>query len=126
MLLRKEYSSKVFVKRVREHLSSIEEGGELENFLYGIIGSSIGENVVERLEDAVKNDGIREVAEMHLALNKMRYGDASDEASNWIGKEGVDPLTSSIVLEAWKHIDLEEVDLDIEGLLSGGAMLDTP
>ena len=122
--LRKEYSSKVFVKRVKEHLSNIEGGGELENFLYGVIGSSIGENVVDRLENASKNDSIKEVAEMHLALNKMRYGDASNEASNWIEEEGVDPLTSSIVLEAWKNIDLEEVDLDMERLLSGGAMLD--
>ena len=114
-VLRKEYSSKVFVKRVREHLSSIEDEGELGNFLYGIIGSSIGENVVERFEHAAKNGSIGEVAEMHLALNKMRCGDGSNEASNWIGKEGVDPLTSSIVLEAWKHIDLEEIDLGIEG-----------
>mgnify|MGYP001166828578 FL=1 len=123
-LLRKEYSSKVVVKRVKGHLSNIEEGGELEDFLYGIIGSSIGENVVERLERAVKNDGVKEVAKMHLALNRMRYGNASNEASNWIGKEDVDPLVSSIVLEAWKRIDLEEVDLDIEGLLSGGNLLD--
>ena len=122
--LRKEYSSKVFVKRVREQLTNIGEGGELENFLYGIIGSSIGDNVVERLEDAAKNNGIKEVAKMHLALNKLRCGEASNEASNWIGKKEDDPLTSSIVLEAWKHIDLEEIDLDMGELLSGAALLD--
>ncbi len=123
-LLRKEYSSKVVVKRVKGHLSNIREGGELEDFLYGIIGSSIGENVVEQLEHAVKNDDIKEVAKMHLALNKMRYGNASNEASDWIGKEDVDPLTSSIILEAWKRIDLKGVDLDVERLLSGGGLLD--
>ncbi len=123
-LLRKEYSSKVVVKRVKGYLSNIEGGNQLEDFLYSIIGSSIGENVVERLENAVKNDGIKEVAEMHLVLNKMRYGNGSNVASNWIGKEDADPLVSSIVLEAWKHIDLDETDLDIKSLLSGGSLLD--
>ena len=123
-VLRKEYSSKVFVKRVREQLTNIGEGSELENFLYGIIGSSIGEDVVERLEHAAKNDDVKEVAEMHLALNRLRCRGASNEASNWIGKKEDGPLASSIVLEAWKHIDLEEVDLGIEELLSGGALLD--
>nr|ABB82975.1 hypothetical protein [uncultured organism HF70_19B12] len=122
--LRKEYSSKVSVKRVKEHLSNVEDGGELEDFLYGIIGASIGENVVDRLEGAIKNETIKEVAEMHLILNRMRYGIAPNEISSWLSKDGIDPLTSSIVLESWKRIDLEGVDLDIESLLSGGALLD--
>ena len=54
----------------------------------------------------------------------MRYGIAPNEISSWLSKDGIDPLTSSIVLESWKRIDLEGVDLDIESLLSGGALLD--
>ena len=50
----------------------------------------------------------------------MRYGIAPNEISSWLSKDGIDPLTFGIVLESWKRIDLEGVDLDIESLLSGG------